>query len=101
MYPAGLLWAMFAVVAFRSFYMVFEMAQVGGNNVFVAAHAGADGSAVRGGMQGEQGGGNAGSEFHDASPLRRLREDEWVQKEKQIQKPENGLRADSTRTSRY
>ena len=57
MYPAGLLWAMFAVVAFRSFYMVFEMAQVGGNNVFVAAHAGADGSAVRGGMQGEQGGG--------------------------------------------
>ena len=37
--------------------MVFEMAQVGGNNVFVAADTGADGSAVRGGMQGEQGGG--------------------------------------------
>jgi len=53
---------MFAVVAFRSFYMVFEMAQVGGNNVFVAAHTGVDGSAVRGDMQGKQGGGKGGEQ---------------------------------------
>jgi hypothetical protein len=51
MYPGGLLWAMFAVVAFRSFYVVFEVALVGSDDVVVAAHVGADGSTLWRGVQ--------------------------------------------------